>query len=117
MWISLVILVVVATMVVRQKTKLVDPPQFIEISKQDLRQKVSVTGTVKPIDSLNLTFEQNGKIEKVNVKTGDRVKKGDVLITLTSQELWAQQKQAQAELDLANALSSEKQNAGREAKK
>ena len=53
----------------------------------NITEKTSVTGKVKPIDSVDLTFEQSGKISDVSVKVGDHVRADQILVRMTSQEL------------------------------
>jgi HlyD family secretion protein len=52
----------------------------------DLRQTVEVTGEVKPLARLDLSFKTSGKLKTLNVITGQKVKQGDVLATLDNQE-------------------------------
>jgi len=47
-----------------------------------LTASVGATGTVRAGQSTNLTWQTNGRIEKVNAKIGDKVKKEDVLASL-----------------------------------
>ncbi|NUG11780.1 HlyD family efflux transporter periplasmic adaptor subunit [Acinetobacter seifertii] len=50
------------------------------------------------IRQVSLAFEQSGRIEKLLVQEGDKVKAGQVLATLNTNSLEIQAKQAQAEL-------------------
>ena len=77
--------------------------------RADLTQEVSVTGRVKPSDSADLAFETGGKVEKVEVAVGDSVKAGQVLVSLNSDDLKAQLRQAQAGVQSAQAQSAQYQ--------
>ncbi|KKQ80255.1 MAG: Efflux transporter, RND family, MFP subunit [Parcubacteria group bacterium GW2011_GWC2_38_7] len=72
--------------------------------KSDLKQEVSVTGTVKAANNVELAFEKPGKVSKINVKVGDTVKTGQLLASLTSNDLFAQSSQAAASLESSRAL-------------
>ena len=52
------------------------------ISRGDINQTVSITGTVLAVDRAELTFVQTGTIAEVLVEAGDRVSSGDVLLRL-----------------------------------
>jgi HlyD family secretion protein len=45
-------------------------------------QEVSESGTVKTGEAINLSFSSGGKIEKIYVKVGDKVKAGSILAKL-----------------------------------
>lgn len=73
----------------------------------DVIQEVSVTGRVKPAQSVNLAFERSGKVAEAFVKVGDKVKAGQALIALDNSELSSQLKQSEASLDSARAKLAE----------
>lgn len=75
--------------------------------KGDIIQEVSVTGRVKPAQSVNLAFERSGKVAEVFIKVGDKVKAGQALIALDNSELSSQLKQAEASLESARAKLAE----------
>lgn len=81
---------------------------FVTVSKMDLSEKVSAVGTVIALDKKDLFADFSGTIESIKVKAGDRVKKGDVLITITSTALKDQGQEAdfslkEAEISLRQA--------------
>ena len=49
---------------------------FITAEKKDLIQEVSVTGRVKPAESVDLAFERSGRVTSVGAIVGDKVKTG-----------------------------------------
>lgn len=73
------------------------------VRKGNLIQTVSETGTVKAREELKLNFLQTGKIAKILVKVGDRVKAGQVLAELDYSTLSIQEKEAKANLEVAKA--------------
>ncbi len=72
------------------------------VKRVNVIQQVSVTGTVKPVKSVDLAFQVSGKISKVYAIVGDTVSAGDMLIALDSQDLQAQLAKAKANLDQLN---------------
>jgi multidrug efflux pump subunit AcrA (membrane-fusion protein) len=63
---------------------------------------VVAEGRFKPIHAANLSFQARGIVEQVNVKIGDRVRKGDVLARLSNASQ-AEAGLAAANLELLNA--------------
>lgn len=68
-----------------------------------LSQTVSETGTIKKADELDLNFLAQGRIAKINVKVGDKVRKDQVLAELDYTNLKIQAKQAEAGVEIARA--------------
>ncbi len=62
---------------------------------------ITASAEVVPIRKVQLSFPLTGTVKAVNVKAGDRVTAGQVLVTLDTTILEAQVKQAQANLDAA----------------
>lgn len=75
------------------------PYEQVDVTRGDIVQLVSVTGKVKPADSVELAFERSGKVAAISVKVGDRVTAGQRLASLSNADLVAQLAQAQASLD------------------
>lgn len=82
-----------------------DSPEFdfIVVQKGDLIQEVSVTGKVKPAKSVDLQFENSGRVTFINTKVGDKVFTGKVLASLDTREPQAQILEKEAALDSAKA--------------
>ncbi len=85
--------------------------ETITAEKQNVVQKVSVTGKVKPAQALDLAFEQAGKVATVKVKVGDTVKSGDVLATLSSADILANRNRSGAAIASSRADVSQYQAA------
>src|SRR3989344_2383078 len=64
----------------------------------NLVQIVSVTGRVKPAESVNLAFEKGGRVAWKNAEVGDKVFAGQTLVSLENADLAAQLKAEEAKL-------------------
>lgn len=73
------------------------------VEKRDLLQTVEVTGELKPAARIDLAFKNSGTINAIKVKIGDKVKKGDVLAELKSDDVIFASRSANASLALAQA--------------
>ncbi len=73
----------------------------VVIQPQSLSEIVSVMGTVLPNRDVTLSAETAGRVERLQVDLGDRVKKGQVLARIDYDMLKAQYEQAQANHELA----------------
>lgn len=69
-----------------------------QVVRQDLAQSVASTGEIKPKKSVNISSNAMGRIIRMPVKEGDRVKPGDLLISLESIQTAADVEAAQAML-------------------
>jgi multidrug efflux pump subunit AcrA (membrane-fusion protein) len=76
-------------------TMVVHPSEFV--------QQVSVAGKVIPTESLDLSFEQGGRITTVSAKIGDKVSAGQVLASQDASQLEARLVEIQANIDLQKA--------------
>lgn len=81
---------------------------FFAITRMDLSETIDATGNVLALAKKDLYADYEGAVEAVNVKGGDYVKKGDVIIAIKSSILKDQWQAAnnalkQAELNLAQA--------------
>jgi RND family efflux transporter MFP subunit len=91
------------------------------VKRGELVQTVEVTGELKSVSDLSLSFETSGIVSSIDVAVGDSVEAGDILAELGASELSAAAEQArqsvvaaQAELDLRLAgISSEEEAAER----
>jgi len=88
----------------RQKTA---EQSYAVARRGDIKQEVSVTGHVKPAESVTLAFERGGKVARVYAKIGDNVRAGQTLVGLENGDTAAQLLQAEASLDAAKAKLDE----------
>ncbi|MDR3642275.1 MAG: efflux RND transporter periplasmic adaptor subunit [Candidatus Doudnabacteria bacterium] len=76
---------------------------FTTVTKADITQAVNEDGIVDAAQDLSLSFQSGGIVSQVNVKSGDTVKKGQILVKLDSAAASAALSQAQAALSVAQA--------------
>lgn len=97
----------------RNQNDLAQNYDFFTVKRMDLNETVDATGNVLALEKKDLYADYEGAVEVINVKGGDSIKKGDVLITIKSsvlkeewQEANADLKQAELNLIQASALLS-----------
>lgn len=73
------------------------------VSRGEVLQEVSETGSVRATDNIILSFKSSGRIESINVNVGDNVKPGDILAKMETNQLLTQLKDAKAALVVANS--------------
>jgi RND family efflux transporter MFP subunit len=73
------------------------------VTRGSIVSTVSASGNVSAPKTSALTFENSGRVTKVNVQVGDTVKKGAVLMELDTTKLKQSVTEAQANLDSAKA--------------
>lgn len=89
----------------------------VTAERKSVVQEVSVTGRVKPAQSVELAFEKGGKVAGVYVAVGEAIFAGRVLAELENSEIAAQLAQAEAGIESAEAKLSQENNALENAKK
>jgi HlyD family secretion protein len=99
---SLVIIALIGGFIIRSSSG--QPvAESVTVKRGTISQEVAVTGQVKPAEDLKLSFEKSGKIVQVYKDTGQRVALGQPIVALSSSELSAQLKAAQANVEAAQA--------------
>ncbi len=78
--------------------------QFVEITRGNLENTVSATGTVNPLSTVEVGTQVSGIIDVLNVDFNDVVRKGQVLAVLDTSLLKAAVLDARAQVDRAQAL-------------
>jgi multidrug efflux pump subunit AcrA (membrane-fusion protein) len=81
-------------------------PPIVEIAPVTqglIEEKVLRTGDIAPDTQVTIYSKVQGWVEKINVREGDRVKAGQILVTLDSREAEATVAQAEANLEAARA--------------
>jgi HlyD family secretion protein len=73
------------------------------VRKGRLKVTVSATGTLKPVNQVDVGTEVSGIIREVLVDFNDPVKKGQILARLDASKLQAQKLQSEASLEVAKA--------------
>ena len=79
-----------------------------------IREEISVTGKIEAIENIELSFRATGNVSEVLIETGSEVKKGQVLASLENNDLWAQLRQAKANLEAEEAKLQEIKKGTRE---
>ena len=89
----------------RAKVTAAKPPSYVTapVERGDLRETVTATGTLSPLDSVEVGAEVTGRVTKVNVDINDRVTKDQVLVEIDTEQLLARLEESQAQLQSAQA--------------
>ena len=75
----------------------------LNITRGDLRQVVSATGEIQPVNTVNVGSQVSGTIDNLYVDFNSKVKKGDVLLTIEPSVLQASVSEALASLESAKS--------------
>lgn len=88
--------------------KKVDAPvyEIVPVSRRDIVVTVNATGSIQPVDSVEIKSKASGEIIRVYVQTGDAVKKGQLLVQIDPRIPSATLEQAKADLEVAQAQSA-----------
>src|SRR5919109_4751866 len=99
------VLAVGVGIVVKNQVLNARPPEFktVKVQRGSLIVTVTATGTLKPINQVNVGSELSGTIETVEVDYNDRVKQGQILARLDTDELEAKLRQSKAALESEQA--------------
>lgn len=71
------------------------PVSAVVVATKQVDDKINVTGSISPNESVELKSETSGRIDAIYFKEGSRVKKGDLLVSINDDELVAQQERLQ----------------------
>jgi HlyD family secretion protein len=88
---GVVIILFIAIGLIRGKKKKEPDFKTVVASRDGIVQKVTESGTVEPVTSVNVKSELAGKVIKLYVEEGDKVKKGQRLVLIQPQPEEAQQ--------------------------
>ncbi|HWR11232.1 MAG TPA: efflux RND transporter periplasmic adaptor subunit [Rectinemataceae bacterium] len=77
--------------------------EFTTASRGTLETVVTSSGTLAPVSSVSVLSQMSGRVEKVFADYNDTVKKGQILVTLNTDMLELEQKEALADLNIAQA--------------
>ncbi len=84
-------------------TEVVSLVRTAKLSRGNLAEQVSFTGTIRPRNEVDVFAKIGGRIETLTAQVGDKVKAGQVLATLEHKEIAWQSRSAQAALQVAQA--------------
>jgi len=79
------------------------PVKVIKAKRQRISEKLLYTGLIEAWNKVNVTPEVGGKIARIYVEEGDRVKEGQLLAELDTRAIRLQLEQAKAGLAVAEA--------------
>lgn len=93
-WISLILIIIAGLYFAFKPQTPKEAPQLVRVGQGDIQAKISGSGTLTGTDSVKLKFLSGGKLAYVNVKEGERVKKGQAIAGVDTQALSIQLQQA-----------------------
>lgn len=76
---------------------------FSKVQKNNLIQTVNETGTIKSVNEIELSFQNNGKIDEILVDIGDKVSSTEILAKLDYSDLEINTREKYARLEMARA--------------
>src|SRR5688500_15721589 len=85
--------------VLRKRAALERQPSYVTapVEHGDLRETVTATGTLSPIDAVEVGAEVSGRVTRVLVDVNDSVKKDQLLVELDTEQLLARVDESQAQ--------------------
>jgi len=104
---TLIILLLISTTVMAQDSIVVETTKSVT---DDISINELITGTLTPIQDVNIPAQTGGVADQINVEIGDKVDQGTDLIKIDDEGLLIQKRQAQASLDSARANYNEMKN-------
>lgn len=87
----------------QQEAKVAAAIETVAVSRMDMKSVVSATGTISPVDSVEVSSKVTARIVSVLVKENDEVKAGQVVATLDGKDYEATRDQAQFKVTNARA--------------
>ncbi len=101
--------VLLVTGLVPVSAQQVTPVRVAETRVESLQRHHRVTGTLRAVSRARVAAMEDGRVIKVHVQHGDRIKAGQVLVVMDDRRLQAQLAEAQAERTVAEAEVLERQ--------
>lgn len=68
-----------------------------------IRERLLLTGSLKPKEQVDVTPKSTGRVERIHVHVGDRVRVGDLIAELERDELEQQVRRAEAAIEVTRA--------------
>ncbi len=102
---ALILVVVLAGVLIAAKsggTK-IEPSKLAKCEKGDLAKSVVATGKIEPITKVEIKSKASGIVKKLYVEAGDKVKQGQVLAELDREEIQANVRASEAQLQSSEA--------------
>lgn len=73
------------------------------VSPTSMAEQIRATGTLRADESVDLAIETSGRISTMSLREGETVEAGTLLLTVSNDDLHAEQRRLQAQLTLAEA--------------
>jgi HlyD family secretion protein len=113
-WIALgavVLVVVVGLSMAKGGKGKVEPVQFARVRREDVTSRVRAPGKIEPKTQVKVSADIMGKVVVLNIKEGDPVKRGQLLLQLDDTQYRTAHAQASAALSSARARVREAESA------
>ncbi|MBW4464606.1 MAG: efflux RND transporter periplasmic adaptor subunit [Pegethrix bostrychoides GSE-TBD4-15B] len=91
------------TLVQRRSAPIDLAAMTVPVESESIQVRITASGTVQPIQTVNVSPKNPGILAELSVKQGDRVQKGQLLARMENDDAEAQLLQAQARVDRAEA--------------
>jgi RND family efflux transporter MFP subunit len=101
--ISLAAFIIIGTVFGLIETQKRPSYDYFTAKKSDIVQSITTTGVIKSDQNISLSFKKGGTIASIKVKSGDKISKGKILVSLDNKDTLTAVSQATAALDAANA--------------
>ncbi|MBD1920178.1 efflux RND transporter periplasmic adaptor subunit [Microcoleus sp. FACHB-831] len=85
----------------------------VPVTSQTLSVRITASGSVVPIQSVNLSPKTSGRLAELRVEQSDKVRAGQIIGVMENREIKAQVRQAEANLAKAKAALADAQNGSR----
>ena len=85
----------------------------IPVKTQNIVVRITASGAVQPIQRVNLSPKNQGRLAELYVKQGDRVQAGQIMARMESRDLEAKLRQAQARLKNSKANLAKQETGSR----
>ncbi len=111
-WIPATLIVIALTFSLFGGNKSADVSTY-KVEAKEFVQNVSLTGKVIAAKNVDMGFETSGRINRVNFKVGDRVKKGQVIASLQNGDAVSNLQKSYASVSAQSARLQDTQNGSR----
>jgi len=81
--------------------------EYVTVTRGSISEEVLLSGTVKPMESVDLAFEKSGTVSSIYKKAGDMVYSGQIIVSLENGTEQAALETAEADLESAKARFEE----------
>ena len=100
---TVVVILLIAVNVARQARGNVIPVQFSRVRAEDITSRVRAPGKIEPRTQVKISADIPGKVARLLIKEGDRVRRGQLMLQLDDTQYRAAYGQARASLASARA--------------